>query len=369
MEQTQIESKDNISEPLWKEKLLPYQIPHAENLIYSLGRYGRALDLSQTGTGKSYVACAVAKQLNLRPFIVCPKSLITMWPKVLDTFGLKSYGITNYELLQQEKYLVKGNVKKCPYIVCKETLDQDVIENDYKSKRKDSESKFYTFVWKDLPKDILFIFDEAHRCKNPRTYNSILLHSASETDCKIILLSATLADKPDTFILPTFVLRLVSNVREAKDWIHKLGKGYENVMSGVHDIIFPEYASRMRSRDVKDLFPDNRIIADCYEMENSKEIEEQYQIIEEAVHSLGAKEEASDCALAKILYARMKIEQLKIPTFVKMTKENLDNGCSVAIFVNFTETLKTLKQELNTSCVIFGQQTTAERDKIGRAHV
>jgi SNF2 family DNA or RNA helicase len=59
----------------------------------------------------------------------------------------------------------------------------------------------------------------------------------------------------------------------------------------------------------------------------------------------------------------MKIEQLKIPTFVKMAKESLDNGCSVAVFVNFTETLKTLKQELNTSCVIYGQQTTTERDR------
>lgn len=363
MEQTQVESKEIISETLWKEKLLPYQIPHAENLIYTLQAHGRALDLSQTGTGKSYVACAIAKQLNLKPFIVCPKSLVTMWPKVLDTFGLKSYGITNYELLQQEKFLVKGIPKKCPYIECKETWDQDIIENDYQSKRKDSESKFYTFVWKDLPKDILFIFDEAHRCKNPRTYNGILLHSLAETESKILLLSATLADKPDTFVLPTYVLKLVKNVRDAKDWINRLGKEYENVMSGVHDIIFPEYASRMRSRDVKDLFPDNKVVADCYEMENSKEIEEQYQIIEEAVKSLGAKEEASDCALAKILYARMKIEQLKIPTFVKMTKENLDNGCSVAIFVNFTETLKTLKQELGCSCVIFGKQTTAERDR------
>ena len=345
-----------------EQKLLPYQIPHYENLVYVMGRYGRALDLSQTGTGKSYVACAVAAKMGLKPFIVCPKSLITMWPKVLETFGLKSYGVTNYEMLQQEKYMIAGTVKKCPYIECKQTWDQETIENDYKS-RRDSDNKFYTYVWKDLPQDILFIFDEAHRCKNPGTYNSILLHSVAETNSKILLLSATLADKPDMFILPSFVLKLVGSVRDAKAWILRIGKEYENVMSGVHDVIFPEHASRMRSRDVKDLFPDNRIIADCYEMENAKEIEEQYQIIEEEVRKLGAKEEESGCVLAKILYARMKIEQLKIPTFVKMAKESLDNGCSVAIFVNFTETLKTLKQELNTSCVIYGQQATTERDR------
>jgi superfamily II DNA or RNA helicase len=347
-----------------KPKLLPYQHQHADNIAYSIQRYGRALDLSQTGTGKSYVSSAVCSSLNLKPLIICPKSLVTMWPRVFKEFGLESYGVANYEMLQNGNYMVNGVSKKCPFIKKVEVNpeDNDTVENDFKSK-KNEDGSYTTFIWKDIPSDMILIFDEAHRCKNPRTLNSILLHNASETDVRILLLSATLADKPDTFALPAFVLRLVESTRKAKDWIHHLGKGYSNIMSGVHDVLFPEYASRMRSRDVKGLFTDNRIIADCFEMENAKEIEEQYQIIEDEIKKLTTKEESSDCVLAKILYARMKIEQLKIPTFIRLTKEQLENGNSVAIFVNFTDTLKTLKSELKATCVIHGQQSLEERDR------
>jgi superfamily II DNA or RNA helicase len=345
-------------------KLLPYQHSHADNIEYTLKRYGRALDLSQTGTGKSYVSSAVCAKLKLRPLVICPKSLVSMWPKVLKEFGVEPYGVANYEMLQFGNYFVNGTAKKCPYVKRVEVNsdDKDTIENDFKSK-KNEDGKYYTFEWTDLPSDMIVILDETHRCKNPRTFNSILLHNLSEKEVKILLLSATLADKPETFVLPAFVLRLVDHVRKAKDLIYTLAKGYSNPMSGVHDVIFPEYASRMRSRDVKGLFPDNRILADCYEMENAKEIEEQYMLIEEEIQKLKSKEDSSNCVLAKILYARMRIEQLKIPTFVKMAKESLDNGNSVALFVNFTDTLKTIQKELNTKCVIYGQQSIEERDR------
>ena len=358
----------NPNQPILKDeikpKLLPYQYGHADNIAYSIQRYGRALDLSQTGTGKSYVSSAVCASLGLKPLVICPKSLVTMWPKVFKEFGLECYGVANYEMLQNGNYMVKGVMKKCPYIkrVDVNPDDKDTIENDFKSK-KNEDGSYSTFLWQDLPSDMILIFDEAHRCKNPRTFNSMLLHNAAETHVRILLLSATLADKPDTFALPAFVLRLVESTKKAKDWIHHLGKGYSNIMSGVHDVLFPEYASRMRSRDVKGLFADNRIMADCFEMENAKEIEEQYQIIEEEIQKLKTKEESSDCVLAKILYARMRIEQLKIPTFIRLTKEHLDNGNSVAIFVNFTDTLKTLKSELKATCVIHGQQSLEERDR------
>lgn len=345
-------------------KLLPYQYSHADNIKYTLTRYGRALDLSQTGTGKSYVSSAVCMDMKLRPFVICPKSLVTMWPKVLKEFGVEPYGIANYEMLQFGNYLVNGSSKKCPYIKRLEVTvdDKDTIENDYKSKKRE-DGKYSTFEWNELPNDMIVIFDEAHRCKNPRTFNSILLHNLAEKDVKILLLSATLADKPETFILPAFVLKLVDHVSKAKRWIYDLAKGYSNPMSGVHDVLFPEYASRMRSRDVKGLFPDNRIIADCYEMENAKEIEEQYMLIEDEIQKLRSKEESSNCVLAKILYARMRIEQLKIPSFIKMIKESMDNGNSVAVFVNFTETLKTIQKEFDAKCVIYGQQSVEDRDK------
>lgn len=62
------------------------------------------------------------------------------------------------------------------------------------------------------------------------------------------------------------------------------------------------------------------------------------------------------------MYARQEIEILKIPTFIDLAKEHLKENKSVVIFVNFTETLKSLAEKLNTKCLIYGEQTMEERD-------
>ncbi len=349
-----------------KSKLLPYQHQHASNLCSILLNNGRGLDLSQTGTGKSYVSAGVCSALNLKPLIICPKSLITMWPKVLEQFGVEHYGIANYEMIMNGKYMVNGKQESCPFVkeVTVPKSDKDTLYNEYKSK-KNLVEEFVTFKWTNLPDDMLVIFDEAHRCKNPRTYNTILLHTLAETKVKILLLSATLADKPEMFILPAFVLGFAKTCQGAKYWLSQMMPEYDSIMAGVHAKIFPNYASRMKVRDedVKTLFPENKIMTNCYEMENAEEIESQYELIEREMKKLKDKQSKSNNVLSNILYARMRIEQLKVPTFLKLARQHLSQGQSVAIFVNFNETMNTLMSELNTTCVIKGSQSTKQRDQ------
>jgi SNF2 family DNA or RNA helicase len=66
--------------------------------------------------------------------------------------------------------------------------------------------------------------------------------------------------------------------------------------------------------------------------------------------------------LVRVLRAQQKIELLKIPTFKELTSEYIDQGFSVVIFVNFTQTLKALSEMLSTKCLIYGEQTQMERD-------
>ena len=49
--------------------------------------------------------------------------------------------------------------------------------------------------------------------------------------------------------------------------------------------------------------------------------------------------------------------------FKQLTNDFLENNYSVVIFVNFTQTLETLSQELHTDCVIYGEQTYETRQK------
>ena len=60
----------------------------------------------------------------------------------------------------------------------------------------------------------------------------------------------------------------------------------------------------------------------------------------------------------------MRIEIFKIPTFVELAKDYLENGFSIAIFVNYTVTLELLAKEFNTTSIIKGGQNMTDRDKI-----
>uniref|UniRef100_A0A6C0CCA6 Helicase n=1 Tax=viral metagenome TaxID=1070528 RepID=A0A6C0CCA6_9ZZZZ len=332
-------------------KLLPFQPKHVENLIYSLTKYNRALDASDTGTGKTYTSIATAISMKLKLFVICPKSVITSWIKTFKILGAEYYGVANYESLQNCKYYDdKSNKKaKCPFI--KRIVDIG------------SEKGEFTYVW-NVPDDMIIVFDEAHRCKNPKTQCHLLLYTLAKTTAKILMLSATVSDKPENFAIAGYALGLYPHLRSANIWMTDASKRYDgDLCIGIHNAIYPEYASRMRIRDLGKLFPDNQIVANCYDMDNSKEIEKEYKLIEDEVARLKSKEDNSGCALSRILYARMRIEQLKVPTIIEETKKNIEEGNSVAIFVNFTQTLKLLADEFDTKCIIFGEQSMQERNK------
>jgi superfamily II DNA or RNA helicase len=344
------------------DKLLPHQIEHVEKLVYSLTTYNRALDLSDTGTGKTYSSVAICKIFGWKPFIICPKSVITSWVKVLEYMKCVFYGITNYESLQNCKYFNKdGNKVKATFLI-RENLKNNEINTD--TDTEDEEKKSYSYKWvsNEIPNDVLFIFDEVHKSKNIKTNNGKILVNLSEIkNTKILLLSATVVDKPKYFILTGYVLGLYDKYNQGKQWIKNVGKNYENPMQGVHKKI-TDYTSRMKITDMKETLPHNNITAECLEMDNAIEIQAQYEIIKKITEDLKKKENSSN-ALAKLIYARQRIEMLKIPTFIKLTEELIKNNKSVVIFVNFTDTLMNLSDKLNTKCLIYGEQSLQERDK------
>lgn len=352
-----------------KGKLLPYQVAHVENLLKSITEYNRALDASDTGTGKTYAAIAVALTLGLKPLIICPKSVLKSWMDVLKHFGVKMsgyYGLSNYESIKNCKYYPPAIMSKymtdkagdkvvCPYVTRKKEV---VIK---RKKGKVVEKTNFIYKW-NLPKDALLIVDEAHRCKNKQTINSDILFTVAMTSAKILLVSATIADKPETFEMAGFVLGLYKSMKDAGSWIRSVGRSYNNHMKGVHEQIYPNYASRMKIKDLANVFPENSVEAECFEMSCAKEIQEQYDLIDSAVNDIQEKEDRS-VALGKLTYARMRIEMLKTPTYIKLAKQYVEKGYSVAIFVNFTDSLLTIADEMKTNCLIYGKQTLEQRNQ------
>ena len=120
-----------------------------------------------------------------------------------------------------------------------------------------------------------------------------MLFTATNTNVPILLLSATLADKPENFALVGYTLGLYPSPRNAKSWIAAQQGTLSNPMQGVYRSLFPARARRMRIKDLGAMFPKNTIIADCYNMETAKEIQQQYQIIAAEVERLKTAEDRS----------------------------------------------------------------------------
>lgn len=317
-----IDLKDEVS-----NKLYDYQVIHLCNMLCALKNTNIVVDGSDTGTGKTFTTIALCKQLDLRPLIVCPKTIIGSWDRVCKVFGVTPLIIVNYETFKTGKQYACGTDngdkrEKSNYLA--------VDKNKYK--------------W-SLPKDSIVVFDEAHKCKNEKTANGKLLLS-TKTLKKVIMLSATLSDTVAGFKSFGYLLKLYKTKAQARSWINQTMK------TGLNKLIYPSKGSRMIISDLGDQFPKNQVTAQCYTSDKAEKINSVYQAL---------KKDRSDPGL--LTQARVYIESTKVPIIVDQVQTYLDGGYSVAVFVNFKRTLKKLIKLLDTKCVIYGDQSPERREK------
>lgn len=386
-----------LTEEQITKKLLSFQVAHVYQLMEVLKLKNRVIDASDTGTGKTYCAIATCALLNLKPFIICPKSVISNWVNICKEFGVSYLGISNYELLKGGNYYTENYEKvKCPYMdieaiaitdkvikefnETKKVIDSQDIKKpiDDKSKelvKKEKNIKKYKSTYNFyLPSDTLVIFDEAHRCKNWSSQTSSLLVSLSKSLAKIMMLSATLTDKVDCFKPFGIVLGFYSTLDGYRPWIkskeiiykvkfnkNKIEDEESKRLHIIHDSVFPHFGSRLKIRELGDLFPHNNITANAYYLEDHEKVEAIYKEINEEISQLSELEKKSK-GLGILIRARMRIEMLKVSLFMDLAQEGIDNGYSVAIFVNYTGTLEYLCYHMKIDCIIKGGQTMEDRD-------
>jgi len=320
------------------ELLLPPQREHAVNMLNSLYINGVACDQSETGTGKSYVAAWIAKNLNSPVVIVCPKIMIPAWTKVLSYFGIKAHCLINYEKL------IRGNTEHLSF-----------------KDGKDNGPSDYTI---NFPKNSLVILDEVHKCKSSTSKNSDFLIKLKMDGYKSLLLSATAATSPlemKAFGFATTLHNLTSYrqfITDSGAYVGRYG-GFQidlqsqktvEAMSNIHDKLFNLYkvSSRMTRKMFDKIFPDNHVMVECFDMgTNTDKINRVYQQMES---ELAALEESSvnysQHHFAIMTKARRMAELLKVPTMVEMIEDWYDEGISPVVFVNFTDTVEAIEKQL-----------------------
>jgi len=335
-----------------KLSLLPYQIQHAARIFAATQRHGVALDASDPGVGKTYVACAAAKEGGWKLLVIAPKATLPAWRKVAEGFGVQVIAITNYEAVKTGK-TVLGRVE---------------------DKR---------FVWV-LPSDALLVIDEVHRCKSRDSQNARLLVAARRQGIRTLLCSATAASNPLDMRATGFALGL-HRLHDYWPWAVRHGcrkgrfgmefSGDQEALSRIHAQIFADegVGARLRIADIPE-FPATQIIAEPVDTGRERQIKSVYDKLKIdlnralATNDTRRKVEIADEIEATAanhltiqLRARQKIELLKTDVMAALATDAVAEGLSVAIFVNFDESIDGLAEALATDCIIRGGQSDGER--------
>jgi len=279
--------------------------------------------------------------------VVCPKAVMESWKRVIKNhfkYWGKCIGIVNYESLRIGKT---------------DSMFASIV------KRRDTRRK--EFVWK-VPKNTLIVWDEAQKLKNAKTKNSEMCMAALKAGYKMLFCSATMATNPLELKTVGQCIQLFKTNKQYYDWAYAHGvvrgrfgmefTGDRKALAKLNNDIFNNRGIRLR-RDTIPNFPESQIIAECYEMEKEDQdkINNAYDEMRLELLKIEklAKKDQKTSELTAILRARQKVEMVKVPLFVEMVEEGLENGMSVVVFCNFTETIKALSQRLNTQCIVNGE--------------
>ena len=348
--------------------LLEPQKVHSLKLLNSLHVNGFAFDASPTGTGKTYCASWIAKNYGSTVVVLCPKSVQKNW---FDT--LKSFGIDNPIVLTFEK-MVRGNTKYYTY------SGLDYIN------RKFAQYWQSFAINVNFPNNSLVILDEVHKCKGQKSLNAEALIALKNAGHKLLMLSASAATNVMEMKAFGYATALHSGLNFnnfCKDngvnfnrfgiasWDADLRRCKEG-MARIHNTLFDllDCANRMNRKDFGDIFPDNKVIADGFDLgSNTAKLKEVYNEMEAELSQLDVSSQGyKEHHFAIIMKARRNSELLKVPAMVSWIEDMYDEGVSPVVFINFRETMEAIIKRLDSSkysgkiATIVGGQTQKQRD-------
>lgn len=321
-----------------------WQEPAVKKSVESLRTHGVVLNTSDTGTGKTIVACAAAKELESKFLVVAPLVVHDAWERTVKAMGLSNdfLGVVNPERL--------------------------LYKNKWYNRRKKTWS---------VPAGSLVIWDEVHRgASGYKTLTTEALALLKAYNLKVMMMSATVADSPLKLRGVGYLLGLHKyEWRNFQDWGRKYGCYYDKRymreafvkgvyaqihMNQIHDLI-TDKTVRISTEEIKD-FPESRLLANLYRLEEkyTREIHDIYAEMSEEV-----KENPSNILTAR-LRARQRTELVKVPLLRDLGQEAFEEGHSPVFFVNFRDSAMALKDSLTglgiPTGLVIGAQKETERN-------
>lgn len=339
--------------------LLPHQIRPVAELESALGRHNTVFLSAPTGAGKTYMACELARRLNRKLIVVCPKGAIPTWEYVTKDFGLEAI-VTNIESAKSTRRKI-GTRPNGNSIYQKYDPNCELIKWPIHGRR---------CRW-DIPHgdrpNHLIVFDEAHRLRNRKSHNGKLLLGSHRQRIPTLLVSATPFENPTQLYVFGQVLGLHKGLDfDAFQSNYGCTKGLWGwefnedpaVMESLGNQLYPERGSRLSRAELTGFQP-NTITAKPVPVAQPKVIDSLWRALRTLEET---RSEDADHEITEILRLRQEVELLKVPPMLELIKEQVDQGNSVFVAVSFRETLEQLRIALKTQfSVIVGKQSKGDR--------
>lgn len=330
-------------------------------VAYATAHKHATIDSSMVGTGKTVVACALAKALGVPVGVVCTKSTICSWQRELADAGCAVEFVTNYEKIRT------GNT---PWL---KKVGKKIMR------------------WA-VPPETLLVFDEVHKAKGAFTQNAQLVISAVTQGYRLHLMSATACQDPTEMRAIGYALGLhsLNNTTATSyswhSWMAKNGCKMDflkqwrlkdmRALATLRKQIYGNNGCRLTIADFPDSFRNNEIHVlpvavnvNPYTKEQITEADAN-AFVEDGVLPAEDKEELF---IVRLLRARQAAESAKISHLVELAENFTEEGAAPVVFTNFRETAAAIAEKLKCGC-IEGGQTSAQRQQLiddfqeGRTH-
>lgn len=372
-------------------KLRPHQVQPVAHLLELIRKGRNVVDLSDCGTGKTYVAAAVAKQLAIPTLAIVPKIAVSQWHAAAAHFD-DTLSVIGYEALRTGRSpfgswdntpppgFRNETYFKCQCCQREVDLDDDPGCYCHPQKIHCIETKKVAWNYGKFnfhPAVKFIIFDEVHRCSAIDSLNADMLIAARRQCIRILGLSATAACGPLQMRALGYALGL-HGLTNFYGWSRRYGCGKLEGVAGWHWLagrdrqvefmaklnqeILPARGVRVRVNDIPD-FPKRTVDCRLFDLDEPGKVDTIYNEMRDSLSALDARsaqDVASDHPLTVQLRAMQKIELLMVPLFAELAADYVTKGHSVGLFVNFTQTIQELRKRFKNSSTIDG--ITKNRD-------
>lgn len=314
------------------KQLLPPQQKLADKFLKRHRSGLSTLDTSDMGTGKTVVASWLAKECGKPVAVICPKSVIPSWERELKEMGVEPVFVLNYEKIRRG---VKPFMSKVGKRIMKWSLNPET----------------------------LILMDEVHYAAGAYTQNAQLLISLKQQGYTIHMMSGTASRSPTGMRAIGYALGLHSLnkpegiLRNWYGWMRHYGCSQNNwnawelkIRSKLKDLKRKMYegddacAGYLTIADLPDAFKKNRLIVEPVSFDKNREIAKAYkelnitpEILDKYI--LDGTVEDNEHVIVNMLRARQLTEAYKVPFIVEQAVEAESQGMSVAIFLNFRESV------------------------------